>query len=230
MVENRPLYFVPRNRTFTEHDPSEPDGVQMQSMSQSEELRHSVTVGSNATSIIGGMSGSDTSHPAAIDAAVGRSGGGGGGGWMHNLFRWGRNSGYDEIPSQPAGLLRHRAALPRKVPVKVEPKVFFANERTYLSWLHMSVILASISVAIVTMAEKESSAGMTAKYYGLALMPVAIAFAVYAMHMYLRRTAMLMRRDPGPYDDRIGPMVLGALLVLAIVTNFSVKIYETYTW
>ena len=229
MAENKPLYFIPRNRTFTEHDPSEPDGVQMQSMSQSEELRHSVTIGSNATSINGRVNGGGIRHPKA-DGAVGGGGGGGGGGWVRNLFRWGRNSGYDEIPSQPAGLLRHRAALPRKVPVKVEPKVFFANERTYLSWLHMSVILASISVAIVTMAEKESSAGTTAKYYGLALMPVAIAFAVYAMHMYLRRTAMLMRREPGPFDDRIGPMVLGALLVLAIVTNFSVKIYETYTW
>ena len=38
---------------------------------------------------------------------------------------------------------------PRKVPVKVEPKVFFANERTFLAWLHMSVTLASISIAIV---------------------------------------------------------------------------------
>ena len=37
----------------------------------------------------------------------------------------------------------------RKVPVKVEPKVFFANERTFLAWLHMSLTLASISVGIV---------------------------------------------------------------------------------
>ena len=61
-------------------------------------------------------------------------------------------------------------------------------------------------------------------------MPVAIAFALYAMHMYLRRTAMLMRRDPGPFDDRVGPTALGALLILAIVCNFSVKIFEIYEW
>ena len=35
-------------------------------------------------------------------------------------------------------------SLPRKVPVKVEPKVYFANERTFLAWLHMSVTLAGI--------------------------------------------------------------------------------------
>ena len=37
----------------------------------------------------------------------------------------------------------------RKVPVKVEPKVFFANERTFLAWIHMSLTMASISVGIV---------------------------------------------------------------------------------
>ena len=37
----------------------------------------------------------------------------------------------------------------RKVPVKVEPKVFFANERTFLAWLNMAVTLASISIAIM---------------------------------------------------------------------------------
>ena len=38
---------------------------------------------------------------------------------------------------------------PRKVPIKVEPKVFFANERTFLAWLNMAVTLASIAVAIL---------------------------------------------------------------------------------
>ncbi len=56
------------------------------------------------------------------------------------------------------GLLRNRsnqmkvinAAHIRKVPVKVEPKVFFANERTFLAWLHMSLTLASIAVGILS--------------------------------------------------------------------------------
>ena len=39
-------------------------------------------------------------------------------------------------------------ALPRKVPVRVEPKTYFANERTFLSWVNMSVTLGSISSAL----------------------------------------------------------------------------------
>jgi len=116
------------------------------------------------------------------------------------------------------------------VPVKVEPKVFFANERTFLAWLHMSIILATMSVGIVALAEKESPAGSLQKIYGISLMPVAIAFTIYALHMYLRRTAMLVRRDPGPFDDRVGPLVLGGILIGAIVANVSVKVYSLYYW
>jgi uncharacterized membrane protein YidH (DUF202 family) len=110
---------------------------------------------------------------------------------------------------------------PRKVPVKVEPKVFFANERTFLSWLHMSVTLASISVAIVAFAE----ANEWSQLYGLLLMPVAIAFCVYSLWTYLKRARMIRLKHPGPYDDRVGPVVLAVLLGLSILVNFCVKLF-----
>eukprot|EP00983_Pelagomonas_calceolata_P068677 1150028-Pelagomonas_calceolata.AAC.7 len=34
-------------------------------------------------------------------------------------------------------------------PMRLEPKTFFANERTFLSWLHMAVTLGSISAALL---------------------------------------------------------------------------------
>jgi hypothetical protein len=73
-------------------------------------------------------------------------------------------------------------------------------------------------------------AGQLSRAYGVALMPVCIAFTCYALHTYLKRTAMLLRRDPGPFDDRVGPTVLGGLLIAAIVANFSVKLYSLYTF
>lgn len=42
----------------------------------------------------------------------------------------------------------------------------------------------------------------------------------------MKRASMIRRRDPGPYDDRIGPVVLSALLGLSIVVNFVVKLYD----
>ncbi|KAL3929352.1 MAG: hypothetical protein SGARI_004773, partial [Bacillariaceae sp.] len=69
---------------------------------------------------------------------------------------------------------------PRKAPIKVEPKVFFANERTFLAWMHISIILAGASIAIL--AFSGDSANMGKQIYGLLMLPVAIAFIVYAMY------------------------------------------------
>jgi hypothetical protein len=66
--------------------------------------------------------------------------------WWNPLSWGGKSGNYTALRSaSPKGL----ASKPRKVPVKVEPKVFFANERTFLAWLNMAVTLSSISMAIV---------------------------------------------------------------------------------
>lgn len=101
--------------------------------------------------------------------------------WLYGMFN---RSGYQMIREQKI----------RKVPTKVEPKVFFANERTFLAWLHMSVTLSTISVAIVAFAE----ANDFSQVYGLMLMPVAIAFCGYSLYMYMKRSSMIRQRHPGP--------------------------------
>ena len=42
---------------------------------------------------------------------------------------------------------------------------------------------------------------------------------------HARLQAMLKRRAPGPFDDRVGPTVLGVMLIIAIVSSFSIKLY-----
>ena len=125
---------------------------------------------------------------------------------------------------QPVALDTTRI-LPRKVPVKVEPKVYFANERTFLAWMHMSVTLASISVAITAFAESNE----LSQLYGLLLMPCSIAFCCYSLYIYINRAAMIRRKDPGPYDDKVGPIVLGCMLGCSILVNFFVKLYDMST-
>ena len=111
----------------------------------------------------------------------------------------------------------------RKVPIKVEPKVFFANERTFLAWLHSSVLLAGASVAIVAFAD---STNPWSQLYGVILLPVAISFICYSMYQYARRAAMIRRKDPGPYEDTVGPTVLAVMLMLSILAQFAIKVYS----
>mmetsp|Transcript_938 Transcript_938/g.1671 ORF Transcript_938/g.1671 Transcript_938/m.1671 type:complete len:131 (+) Transcript_938:37-429(+) len=110
----------------------------------------------------------------------------------------------------------------RAVPTKVEPKTYFANERTFLAWLHMSVTLASISVAILAFAEHNEAAQLI----GTMMLPVALFFAGYALYTFQWRAKMIRERAPGPYYDKFGPVVLCSLLIAALVINFSMKLIE----
>jgi len=110
----------------------------------------------------------------------------------------------------------------RKAPIKIEPKVFFANERTFLAWMHLSVILAGASIAILAFAEDQNP---FSQLYGVVLLPVAIAFIVYSMYQYARRATMIRNRHPGPYEDTTGPTVLGIMLMVSILAQFALKLY-----
>ncbi|MEM1010435.1 MAG: DUF202 domain-containing protein [Myxococcota bacterium] len=112
----------------------------------------------------------------------------------------------------------------RKVPIKVEPKVFFANERTFLAWLHASVLLAGASMAIVAFADTDTNPW--SQLYGIVLLPVAISFILYSMHTYGKRSRMIRRKDPGPYEDVVGPTVLGVMLMVSILAQFAIKVYS----
>eukprot|EP01031_Cornospumella_fuschlensis_P026691 gene26691-32252_t len=114
---------------------------------------------------------------------------------------------------------------PRKVPVKIEPKVFFANERTFLSWLQMAVTLATISIAILAFADHNP----LSQVYGLLLMPVSIAFCAYALYVFIQRAGMIRRKDPGPYEAKLGPIALAGLLAVSIFFNLAVKLYQYST-
>lgn len=41
-----------------------------------------------------------------------------------------------------------------------------------------------------------------------------------------KRSQMIRRRSPGPYEDIVGPAVLSVALILSIVTQFSLKLYS----
>ena len=68
----------------------------------------------------------------------------------------------------------------RKAPIKIEPKVFFANERTFLAWMHISIILAGASIAILAFADDNENPA--SQLYGIVLLPVAMAFIIYSMY------------------------------------------------
>jgi len=107
--------------------------------------------------------------------------------------------------------------------ITIDPKIFFANERTFLAWLHTSVLLAGASIAINSF----SHADRLSQLYGVALLPISVAFMLYSMSQYAKRAQMIRLKSPGPYEDFNGPTVLGVALMISIVVQFALRLYST---
>ena len=63
---------------------------------------------------------------------------------------------------------------------KVEPKTFFANERTFLQWLNTAVLIGSIGIAI-------KSTKTSAFNEGSILIIAGMIVCGYALHIYVTR-------------------------------------------
>ncbi|GAA5973479.1 hypothetical protein JCM21900_003340 [Sporobolomyces salmonicolor] len=103
------------------------------------------------------------------------------------------------------------------LPVRVEPKVFFANERTFLSWLNFTVVLGGLAVGLLNFGDRvgKISAGM--------FTIVSMSIMVYALVTYHWRANAIRKRGSGPYDDRLGPTILCLALFAAVITNFILR-------
>ncbi|KAL6714434.1 vacuolar transporter chaperone [Lecanora helva] len=104
------------------------------------------------------------------------------------------------------------------VPVRVEPKVYFAAERTFLSWLEFSIILGSIAAALLNFGDALSLASA----WGFTI--VACLALLYSLILYLWRVRMIRGRRAVKYHDRWGPTFLCIGLVAAVAVSFGIRI------
>jgi hypothetical protein len=106
----------------------------------------------------------------------------------------------------------------------IEPKTIFANERTYLHWLHYAVILSSVASSIL--AFSDHSGETWGEWYALALLPASLGFCMYALYTFLWRADQIKSRIPARWDDPLGPLILGSTVTVILIMNFFTKLFE----
>ncbi|KAK5730354.1 Phosphate metabolism transcription protein [Elasticomyces elasticus] len=133
--------------------------------------------------------------------------------------------------SKYAASRRNKVKLPKGVeepknwikdagPVKVEAKVWLANQRTFIKWQHVSVLLATLSVGLFNAAgEHNTVARSLAVVYTL----VAVATGVWGYGIYMWRCNLIEKRSGKDFDAVTGPIVVCVGLVVALVLNFAFK-------
>jgi SPX domain protein involved in polyphosphate accumulation/uncharacterized membrane protein YidH (DUF202 family) len=114
-------------------------------------------------------------------------------------------------PGPEAKEPKHR----RMVPVRVEPKVFFANERTFLTWISMTIFLVTLSATLLAISPNTLPTAVT---FGV----IAVLMLAYATFRFLYRSKMIAIKSVESYDDRIGPVVVVMAIAAALIASMVV--------
>ncbi|PKY27279.1 SPX-domain-containing protein [Rhizophagus irregularis] len=138
---------------------------------------------------------------------------------IRKIFQRKKRSGPEEV------ILPPNISMPHKIitPVRVEPKVFFANERTFFHWMRFSVLLGSFSLALFNTSGDDRVGYMCGFIYAI----ISVAALIYSLIKYNKRLTMINNREPGPYDDVLAPPLVCISLVFAIGLNFYLKYNPT---
>eukprot|EP00276_Gloeochaete_wittrockiana_P002014 CAMPEP_0184671336 /NCGR_PEP_ID=MMETSP0308-20130426/85437_1 /TAXON_ID=38269 /ORGANISM="Gloeochaete witrockiana, Strain SAG 46.84" /LENGTH=985 /DNA_ID=CAMNT_0027118437 /DNA_START=121 /DNA_END=3075 /DNA_ORIENTATION=+ len=140
-------------------------------------------------------------------------------------------SGYRSLFSKAPKEKQTFASRRIQAPIKIEPKTFFANERTFMNWLGFSVVLMTLGVALISL--KHAGGASSSPYRpdynwtpmhkaaisGFAFLAAAIVVVFYAIGMYHYRTHNIRKKVAMSYADKIGPNFLVALLVALAGVN-----------
>lgn len=104
--------------------------------------------------------------------------------------------------------------------VKVEPKVWLANQRTFVLWQRITILLTTIGLGFYNAAGLDN---MTAQTIAIVYLGFAVFSAAWGYGVYMRRSELIRKRDGRDLDYVVGPVVVGFGLFTALCINFGVK-------
>ena len=79
----------------------------------------------------------------------------------------------------------------RYVPLKVEPKTYFANERTFIQWVSVAILILTMSTIVTSFGD------MSATIAGIILMPISLFFLIYAIMQFHWRAIKIRTGNAG---------------------------------
>jgi len=125
---------------------------------------------------------------------------------------------YHSISTLPS-----KVRVPKKVatPIRVEAKVWFANERTWVSYLNLSILLGTLSMALFN-----ASRDSVSRFFGYIYALISMAILIYGYVVYQRRITRIRKRDPGHFDQILGPVLICVALFFAVLSNFIIRVRE----
>eukprot|EP01025_Chloroclados_australasicus_P003226 TRINITY_DN10750_c0_g2_i1.p1 TRINITY_DN10750_c0_g2~~TRINITY_DN10750_c0_g2_i1.p1 ORF type:complete len:191 (-),score=14.62 TRINITY_DN10750_c0_g2_i1:353-841(-) len=111
---------------------------------------------------------------------------------------------------------------------RTEAKAFFANERTFLHWLNVSVTTGSIAAAMVGVSghahkhwgSEYARNAIVTRVFAMLMMLVSIFMAVYASFLFAYRGSLLKFKADMGYESRVLPSITTFVMIVVLGTIF----------
>ncbi|KAG7115140.1 Vacuolar transporter chaperone 3 like protein [Verticillium longisporum] len=132
-----------------------------------------------------------------------------------SLSRYSRARHERERPL-PEGVVEPSEWIKNTGELKIEPKVWLANERTFLKWQHICILLGGLAVSLYSAAGRNT----LAEVMGIMYILIAVFAGGWGYWMMGVRRRMIIERSGKDFDNVIGPLVISVALMIALILNF----------
>lgn len=125
----------------------------------------------------------------------------------------------------PAGVTPPEIWIKDAGPVRVESKVWLANQRTYVKWQHIAILLASLSLALYNAAGEDNQ---VAQVLAIVYLSFAAFASIWGWYMYQTRARLIRQRSGKDLDNLFGPIVVCLGLAGALLLNFVFRVSHKF--
>ncbi|KAJ9604615.1 Phosphate metabolism transcription protein [Cladophialophora chaetospira] len=120
----------------------------------------------------------------------------------------------------PAGVIEPSFWIKDQGELKVEAKVWLANQRTFIKWQHIAILLATFSLALYNAAGVDNN---IARALSIVYTGFAVFASIWGWYVYMWRSRLIHERSGKDFDNPIGPFIVTVGLALALILNFAFK-------
>jgi len=138
--------------------------------------------------------------------------------WSTSKFARAHRDGPERLPP---GVQKPTYWIKDQGEVKVEPKVWLANQRTFVKWQHISILLATLSLGLFNAAGADNYIG---RALGAVYTLIAVFTGFWGWGIYMHRSALIRKRSPKDFDAKVGPVIICVSLMVALIMNFAFKV------
>lgn len=131
----------------------------------------------------------------------------------------------DEEVELPSGVAKPSHWIKNQSSVKVEAKVWLANERTFNKWLHITCLLSALTFTIYSSVEKSTSPAV-ATVVAYILFALTLFSGIWGYTQYLRRIDLIKARTDRHFDNPVGPLIVAIGLLMALVINLFASLHN----